>query len=90
MGSATILGGVMHSNGPIPCNNCPFVKGTSDEKVIKGVQHRLIISVLEKECLPIETFVRFGRSNQSIIYHHTIQTQTCCFIEWIISCIECS
>ena len=49
-----------------------------------------ILSTFHNDFFPIPNEVSLGRSNQLIIYHHTIQTQTYCFIEWFISCNECS
>ena len=37
--------------------------------------------VHQNEPPPISNVVRLGRSNQSIIYHQTIQIQTCCIRE---------
>ena len=42
---------------------------------------KLKLLVSSNESSPVVNVVSLGRSNQSIIYHHTIQTQTSCFIE---------
>ena len=57
---------------------CPFEKGTSNEDVIIWILEREMNSVIANEQLSRENVESLGRSNQSIIYHHTIQTQTCC------------
>ena len=60
---------------------CPFKKGTSNEEKIREVLESEILVVFLKEHPPREITLRLGRSNQSIIDHHTIQTQTLCSIE---------
>ena len=65
----------------VSIENCPFVKGTSDEEEITKVPDRVILFVSEKEEEPRDKVMRSGRSNQSIIYHYTIQNQTCCIME---------
>ena len=43
---------------------------------MREVLDRVILLVSAKEPQPRDSVVRLGRSNQSINYHHTIQTQT--------------
>ena len=71
----------MLENAPRDNDKTPLVKGTSVEEEIREILDRVILLVSRKESSPRESEVSSGRSNQSIIYHHTIQNQTCCFTE---------